>query len=236
MRNGDRELLNFMFDTQFSIRVRLMWVGLAFLLHAALLFAVPDGGGEPARIPAPVKVSLLDPAPASDVATSAPAAPLPLPAPPVKPMPVSKPVPELPPETPRADLPTAEPVAVAAAQSASASSAATNNSAFAENTGASGSSDALVEARFDVDYLRNPKPVYPAMSRRLREEGKVMLRVYVSPDGNPQDIEIKRSSGSVRLDEAAKTAVQRWRFVPARRGNAAVAAWVVVPIVFNLEF
>ncbi|GHU10310.1 hypothetical protein FACS1894185_1440 [Betaproteobacteria bacterium] len=234
-----------MFDTQFSKRVRLMWVGLALLLHAALLFAVPGGGGEPVRIPAPIQVSLLDPAPASDAAEpaeSAYVAPEPLPptpVPPVKPMPALKPLPELPSETPRADIPTAEPVAdvqtLASASSASASSAAS-----AENTSASGSGDALVEAplveaRFDVDYLRNPKPVYPPMSRRLREEGKVMLRVHVSPDGNPQDIEIKKSSGSARLDEAAKAAVHRWRFVPARRGNAAVAAWVVVPIAFKLE-
>ncbi|GHT93664.1 hypothetical protein AGMMS49545_13440 [Betaproteobacteria bacterium] len=229
-----------MFDTQFSKRVRLMWVGLALLLHAALLFAVPGGGGEPVRIPAPIQVSLLDPAPASDAAEpaeSAYVAPEPLPptpVPPVKPMPAPKPLPELPPETPRADIPTAEPVA-AVQTLASASSASASSAASAENTSASGSGDALVEARFDVDYLRNPKPVYPPMSQRLREEGKVMLRVFVSPDGSPQDIEIKQSSGSARLDEAAKATVHRWRFVPARRGNAAVAAWVVVPIAFKLE-
>jgi protein TonB len=220
--------------------MRLMWVGLALLLHTALLFAVPHGAPEAIRFPEPIQVSLLDPAPAQ---ASEPAVPEPLPPaapPPVKPLKKPKPVPELPPiakpEMPLSDIPVAEPVMTTPAQT-SAESAATTSSSYApaQNTGASGDSDVQVDARFDAAYLRNPKPVYPGMSRRLREEGKVMLRVFVLSDGNPQEIEVKRSSGSVRLDEAAKAAVNRWRFVPARRGNAAVAAWVVVPIIFKLE-
>ena len=38
-----------------------------------------------------------------------------------------------------------------------------------------------------------------------------------------------------RLDRAAEDAVARWRFVPARRGESAVEAWVLVPIVFKLK-
>ena len=38
-----------------------------------------------------------------------------------------------------------------------------------------------------------------------------------------------------RLDRAAQEAVTRWRFVPARRGDVAVEAWVLVPIVFKLQ-
>jgi len=90
-------------------------------------------------------------------------------------------------------------------------------------------------ARFDADYLSNPKPVYPTASRRLGEEGKVMLRVRVSAAGAPLAVDIKQSSGFARLDEAAKTAVERWRFVPAKRGAEAVESWVAVPIVFSLQ-
>lgn len=90
-------------------------------------------------------------------------------------------------------------------------------------------------ARFDADYLSNPKPFYPVASRRLGEEGKVMLRVKVSPGGTPLLVEIKQSCGYGRLDEAAKAAVERWRFVPARRGDEAIESWVAVPIVFNLQ-
>ena len=78
-------------------------------------------------------------------------------------------------------------------------------------------------------------PTYPLLSRRLREEGKVFLRVLVESDGRPTRIEIKTSSGSARLDQAAEQAVWRWKFIPAKRGNEAVSAWVVVPISFNLK-
>jgi protein TonB len=88
--------------------------------------------------------------------------------------------------------------------------------------------------RFDADYLNNPKPQYPRLSKQLREEGVVMLRVYVLPSGMPDTVELKRSSGSARLDDVALSTVRRWRFIPARSGDVAVAAWVLVPIAFSL--
>lgn len=91
------------------------------------------------------------------------------------------------------------------------------------------------EPRFDADYLANPAPAYPPLSRRLGEEGRVLLRVYVDASGRPGRIELKSSSDSPRLDAAAQDAVRRWQFVPARRGDEGVAAWVLVPIVFNLK-
>jgi protein TonB len=94
---------------------------------------------------------------------------------------------------------------------------------------------AITAARFDADYLDNPKPVYPHASRRLGEQGKVLLRVYVSAAGLAEKVEIKLGSGFARLDQAAHDAVSRWRFVPARRGEQVVAAWVQVPITFQLD-
>jgi protein TonB len=94
---------------------------------------------------------------------------------------------------------------------------------------------AVTAARFDADYLDNPKPVYPHASRRLGEQGKVLLRVYVSAAGLAEKVEIKLGSGFARLDQSAHDAVSRWRFVPARRGEQAVAAWVQVPITFQLD-
>ena len=90
-------------------------------------------------------------------------------------------------------------------------------------------------ARFNADYLQNPAPAYPALSRRMGEEGKVILRVRVSPDGRPEQIELKTGSGSPRLDQAAQEAVRRWKFTPARRGNEAISDWVLIPIIFNLR-
>ncbi|MBK7899860.1 MAG: TonB family protein [Azonexus sp.] len=93
----------------------------------------------------------------------------------------------------------------------------------------------VVAARFDADYLHNPKPIYPAIARRNGEEGKVLLKVRVSAEGSALEVEVKQSSGFPRLDAAAREAVQRWRFVPARRGEEAIESSVVVPINFSLE-
>lgn len=94
---------------------------------------------------------------------------------------------------------------------------------------------AFVEARFDADYLRNPPPAYPPMSRRRGEQGVVLLAVAVSAAGAAERVELRQGSGHARLDEAALRAVAGWRFVPARRGDQAVPAQVLVPIEFRLN-
>lgn len=88
---------------------------------------------------------------------------------------------------------------------------------------------------FHADYLNNPPPAYPALSRRMGEEGKVVLRVFVTEQGLPGDIQVRTSSGYSRLDDAASSTVRQWRFVPARRGKDPVGAWVLVPISFSLR-
>ena len=93
----------------------------------------------------------------------------------------------------------------------------------------------VVQARFDADYLKNPAPPYPPLSRRMGEEGKVILRVSVNPQGGADQVEIRSSSGSQRLDESAVNTVKHWKFIPAKRGGDAVQSWVLVPIVFKLE-
>lgn len=90
----------------------------------------------------------------------------------------------------------------------------------------------LVPPIYNAAYLENPPPVYPPTSRRFGEKGRVLLRVFVSADGHAERVEIKASSGFDRLDHAARDAVTAWRFVPARRGDEQLAAWVLVPIVF----
>ncbi|MBL8434299.1 MAG: energy transducer TonB [Zoogloea sp.] len=95
---------------------------------------------------------------------------------------------------------------------------------------------AVVPPRFDAAYLSNPAPVYPSASKRMGEEGRVLLRVQVGADGRPTDVSIARSSGFSRLDDVARETVLRsWRFVPARQGDQAVAGAVKVPIDFTLS-
>ncbi|MGA1178826.1 MAG: TonB family protein [Burkholderiaceae bacterium] len=93
----------------------------------------------------------------------------------------------------------------------------------------------MTQPQFDATYLNNPKPAYPVMSRRLGEEGQVLLRVLVSPQGRPEQIQLLSGSGFARLDEAAQEAVAKWRFVPAKVGSVATTAWVQVPVSFQLR-
>ena len=86
-----------------------------------------------------------------------------------------------------------------------------------------------------ADYLNNPRPPYPPLSRRLGEQGKVVLRVFIETDGTAARAEIRTSSGFERLDQAALQTVLRWRYVPGKRGGTPEAMWVTVPINFVLE-
>ena len=89
--------------------------------------------------------------------------------------------------------------------------------------------------QFGADYLNNPAPTYPALSRRSGEQGRVLLRVFVDEIGAAKTVEISQSSGFPRLDTAAAEAVRQWRFIAAHRGDESIAAWVLVPIHFNLR-
>ena len=87
----------------------------------------------------------------------------------------------------------------------------------------------------DAQYLQNPKPPYPSLSRRLGEQGTVLIQVLIGTDGNAQKGEIKKSSGFDRLDQAALTTVMQWRYVPGKRAGVPEAMWFTVPIAFALE-
>lgn len=96
------------------------------------------------------------------------------------------------------------------------------------------------EINLDADsltalYLRNPKPGYPAASRRLGEQGTVLVRAFINKQGEPKSVELKKSSGYPRLDRAALEAIKGWKFVPAKRDDQPVEAAVIVPMKFSLN-
>jgi protein TonB len=94
---------------------------------------------------------------------------------------------------------------------------------------------ATTPAIFNAAYLRNTPPRYPLIARRNGVEGTVRLKVFVTREGRPADVQLDQSSGSAALDTAALDAVKTWQFVPARRGQEPIESWVVVPVVFRLE-
>jgi protein TonB len=86
-----------------------------------------------------------------------------------------------------------------------------------------------------VEYVREPAPRYPPQSRKLREQGLVMLRVLIDEKGNACSIEIESSSGYARLDHAAREAVARAAFRPYVEDGEPRRAVVLIPIEFYLN-
>ena len=95
--------------------------------------------------------------------------------------------------------------------------------------------EAVIPPRSDAAHLNNPAPSYPSMSRRLAEQGRVILDVYILANGQVGELRIKQSSGFKRLDDAAMQAVKKWQYVPARRGNEAISFWYIQPLSFSLN-
>lgn len=62
-------------------------------------------------------------------------------------------------------------------------------------------------------------PSYPAISRRLGEQGRVVLRVELDEKGHVSSVAVIESSGFLRLDDAAMAAVKNWRCSPAMRDS-----------------
>lgn len=214
-------------------------IGIA-VVHAGVLFGLATADrSRPTEVVPPVvtmQVEMISPTPAMPVAPVRTAEPV-TPPPPLKretPRP-KRPAAKTPAPSQKASEVIAAPAAVAAADSPvthvqEAASAPTEAAAPASSTPVE-----TTQARFDASYLKNPAPAYPAMSRRLGEEGRVVLRVFVDTEGKPEKVELKSSSGFPRLDQSAEDAVRRWKFVPAKRGDETVATWVAVPIAFNLR-
>jgi periplasmic protein TonB len=199
----------------------------ALAFHAVLVLALVQY--------APVRQSLARETPimVSVIAPSSPDVLPPLSKPPVSRKPVPK---EMPP--PLAPIPEPPPVATASLASspiAVAPPLPPQPPALAAEPAIAPEPSPVIPPSFTADYLKNPPPSYPALARRLHEQGRVLIRVLVSVEGSPERIELKASSGHPRLDEAALETIKQWKFVPARQGDQSIAAWVIVPIAFTLN-
>ncbi len=93
----------------------------------------------------------------------------------------------------------------------------------------------FTEANFNANYGSNPKPKYPSIATSRGWEGTVYLLVKVSVEGLSEEVTLQRSSGYESLDEAAIEAVEKWKFLPAKRGDTPVSSSVIVPINFILN-
>jgi TonB family protein len=192
----------------------------------------PNAGGRaPAEKPSPKIVEAPQPPP---VVTPPPPPPVVEP-PPVIAVATTEPVAEL----PAAPVNTNAPVAVASASVGGRGTGSGHGTGTGEGDGsAAGIAGSGGEGNVGFgrpDYLRAPKPLYPASALRAGWEGTTVLRVEVSANGTPSTVMVIESSGHRVLDKAAIEAVRSARFQPARYGSAATNSWVEVPISFRLN-
>lgn len=214
-----------------------MIVGSVLVLHVAGIWALQSGLLRRAAevvIPAEVLSEFITP-----------------PAPKITPPPPAPPAPPVPKSAPKVQAPRPAPMPVAIRDNTPAPNAPTGIStpqppappmdapvvaaAPAPAPPAPPAPPRIEQPSSDAAHLNNPRPAYPAISKRLGEQGKVVLRVLIGTDGVPQKVDISQSSGFERLDRQAQDAVSRWRFVPGKRNGVPEAMWYLQPINFVLE-
>lgn len=214
----------------------LLIAGSVVVFHVALLWALQSGllrRTVEMVVPAVLLSEFVAP-PAPQVEEPAPvAAPEPTPPKPVKQVQKALPTPKAVAE------PTPQPLSAQPSPQAPAPSAMTQAQPAAPSAANTMSAAPAAPARelptSDADYLQNPKPVYPAMSKRLNEQGRVIVRVLIGEDGRPQNPQVKVSSGFDRLDRAAIEHVMRCRFVPGKVGGVPQAMWHDAPVNYVLD-
>lgn len=202
-------------------RERAGVVALVLALHAGLGLAWMMAPEQPAQVIKEMSVSIaMEQAP---VVEEKPEPPPPKPQPKVEKTEKPIPMPEI--REVAEQTPQVVPVSAAPPPPAAASPPVSTVAAPVSDT----------EPDFKASYLKNPRPAYPMVARKMGWEGRVILNVEVLAEGACGGVNVFRSSGREVLDNAAISTVKSWRFTPARHAGRAVTQWFKVPINFSLE-
>ena len=176
---------------------RFAGLGLVVLLHIGLVYALIAGLAYRAveRTPVPIETKIIQETPQEKVT-------------PPPPLPTFQPPP--PPFVPPPEVRIATPPSTPAQ-----STAITTVTPVRPPEPAPAPPRQPVSVLPHVDTAASHEPEYPPASRRLGEQGTVVLEVLVDPDGRAVEAKVVQSSGFPRLDEAAVAGVKaNYRFVP----------------------
>jgi protein TonB len=87
-----------------------------------------------------------------------------------------------------------------------------------------------------IDLAQSSQPEYPPQSRRLGEQGSVVLQVMVDANGRVTDSKLVQSSGSPRLDQAALDGVKTsYRFFPGTVDGKKQPMWFTFKFTWKLQ-
>lgn len=196
------------------------------LLHAAIIVALLQIGAvrEALRETAPLFVSFVSPEqPKAEPEPPAPPPPQPRPRTPSRLItserPVVTPSEFTAPPTPVDDTPTTSTAVEAPPAPVAAAPAGT----------------ATPKVVTSVQYLRPPQVQYPMASRRLGEQGRVVVRVLIDRSGHAERVELHQPSRFPRLNEAALRAAHEALYRPYTENGEALVVWALVPVLFELS-
>lgn len=92
----------------------------------------------------------------------------------------------------------------------------------------------FVGPQIDQRFAAALQPPYPPGKIRAEEEGKVVVRVLIGPDGRV--IRVEKVEGDETFFRATATqATKRWRFKPATRDGVPVEGWRTMTVRFELD-
>ncbi len=105
--------------------------------------------------------------------------------------------------------------------------------------GLAGAMDQAVFSLDALDQVPQPlvqlKPIYPSFARMRGMEGFVTVEFVVDGAGTTRDVEVIDSQPPGVFDQAARRAIERWRFSPGLRGGDPVAVRVRQRVTFSIE-
>ncbi|MEO0040478.1 MAG: hypothetical protein RIS38_1426 [Verrucomicrobiota bacterium] len=84
-------------------------------------------------------------------------------------------------------------------------------------------------------FLVRQEPAYPERARRAGVAGIAVVRIWLTPAGGIERVELAESSGHRLLDEAALAAAGASTFTPAARDRQPVAASALATYRFELR-
>jgi protein TonB len=86
-----------------------------------------------------------------------------------------------------------------------------------------------------VDARGCAKPEYPPAALRAQETGTVALSFLIDVDGKVLEGKVERSSGSRRLDEAARKGLALCKFKPATLDGKPEQSWSRIEYEWKIE-
>lgn len=109
------------------------------------------------------------------------------------------------------------------------------NNSFSQDIASNSMSENIkTSAKYKIGTLKNPHPEYPVIARKKGWQGRLLLNVRISENGDVLNINILKTSGFKILDRTSVETIKEWKFTPARLGKNNVEGYLNIPISFKL--